>query len=196
MVRARVEVLEQIRRDRREGFSIRELADRHGVHRRTVRQALVSAMPPPRKPYVARSKPSLDPWIEVIDGWLSADREVPRKQRHGAGLDRSRCPRTAPAHRPSRSDPAGRDRREGTATHLGYLAEVLAAEVDDRSDRRRTRRINDAKFPRVKRLADFNVDAVPSIQPATLATLAKAGTWTPVNRSCCSAIPAPGNRIC
>jgi IstB-like ATP binding protein len=51
-------------------------------------------------------------------------------------------------------------------THLAYLAEVLAAEVDDRTERRRTRRINDAKFPRLKRLADFNVDAVPTIQPA------------------------------
>jgi len=57
-------------------------------------------------------------------------------------------------------------------THLAYLAEVLAAEVDDRTERRRTRRINDAKFPRLKRLADFNVDAVPSIQPATLGQLA------------------------
>ena len=38
-------------------------------------------------------------------------------------------------------------------THLRYLAEVLAAEVDDRTERRRTRRINDAKFPRLKRLA-------------------------------------------
>ncbi len=57
-------------------------------------------------------------------------------------------------------------------THLAYLAEVLAAEVDDRTERRRTRRINDAKFPRLKRLADFNVDAVPTIQPATLGHLA------------------------
>jgi DNA replication protein DnaC len=57
-------------------------------------------------------------------------------------------------------------------THLAYLAEVLAAEVDDRSERRRTRRINDAKFPRLKRLTDFNVDAVPTIQPATLGHLA------------------------
>jgi hypothetical protein len=32
-------------------------------------------------------------------------------------------------------------------THLGFLAEVLAAEVDDRSGRRRARRIADAKFP-------------------------------------------------
>ncbi len=57
-------------------------------------------------------------------------------------------------------------------THLAYLAEVLAAEVDDRTERRRARRINDAKFPRLKRLADFNVDAVPAIQPATLGQLA------------------------
>ncbi len=63
---------------------------------------------------------------------------------------------------------AHRERR----THLGYLAEVLAAEVDDRTERRRARRINDAKFPRQKRLADFNVDAVPTIQAAPLGQLA------------------------
>jgi len=57
-------------------------------------------------------------------------------------------------------------------THLGFLAEILSAEVDDRSERRRVRRINEAKFPRIKRLADFNVDAVPTIGPATLAKLA------------------------
>jgi len=40
-----------IRRDARlEGLSIRELAARHGVHRRTVRQALADAVPPPRRP--------------------------------------------------------------------------------------------------------------------------------------------------
>jgi DNA replication protein DnaC len=63
---------------------------------------------------------------------------------------------------------AGRDRQ----THLGYLAEVLAAEVDDRLERRRVRRVNEAKFPRLKRLAEFNVDAVPTITPATLGHLA------------------------
>jgi DNA replication protein DnaC len=61
-------------------------------------------------------------------------------------------------------------------THLGYLAEILAAEPDDRSARRRARRIAEAKFPRLKRLDDFNPDAVPSISPATLATLA-SGAW-------------------
>lgn len=57
-------------------------------------------------------------------------------------------------------------------THLGFLAEVLTAEVDDRCDRRRARRIAEAKFPRLKRLAEFNLDAVSTIAPAALATLA------------------------
>jgi DNA replication protein DnaC len=56
-----------------------------------------------------------------------------------------------------------------------FLAELLAAEVDDRAERRRTRRIAEAKFPRIKRISEFNVDAVPSIQPAQLATLASGG---------------------
>ncbi len=47
---SRVELFEQIRRDHEhEALSIRALAERHGVHRRTVRQALDSALPPERK---------------------------------------------------------------------------------------------------------------------------------------------------
>jgi len=83
--RSRVELFEQIRRDQRvdPGVSVRELARAHGVHRRTVRQALASAVPPPRRQYPVRARP-LDPWREVINGWLIADQEVPRKQRHTA----------------------------------------------------------------------------------------------------------------
>jgi hypothetical protein len=48
-LRSRVELFEAIRRDaRREELSIRALAERHGVHRRTVREALRSAVPAPR----------------------------------------------------------------------------------------------------------------------------------------------------
>jgi transposase len=80
-----VELFEGIRRDRRvEGLSIRELAERHRVHRRTVRQALASAMPPPRKEYPPRPHPAIDSYAELIDAWLLADREVPKKQRHTA----------------------------------------------------------------------------------------------------------------
>jgi hypothetical protein len=83
-VAGRVELFEMIRPDRRrEQLSIRALADRHRVHRRTVRQALASAVPPPRKSY-PRPSPAIGPWMGVIDEWLIADKEVPRKQRHTA----------------------------------------------------------------------------------------------------------------
>jgi lambda repressor-like predicted transcriptional regulator len=48
--RSRVEQFEAIRRGSRDrGMSIRALAKRHGVHRRTVRQALADATPRARK---------------------------------------------------------------------------------------------------------------------------------------------------
>lgn len=85
MARSRVELFEQIRRDRRlEGVSIRELAGRHRVHRRTVRQALASPLPPPRKQYPERRRPAIDPWAAIVDGWLLGDRAAPKKQRHTA----------------------------------------------------------------------------------------------------------------
>jgi len=81
---SRVEVFAQIRRDARvEGLSIRELARRHGVGRPTVRQALLQAEPPPRKPRV-RSAPRLDAFKSVIDEMLRLDVEAPRKHKHTA----------------------------------------------------------------------------------------------------------------
>ncbi|HEV8054370.1 MAG TPA: IS21 family transposase [Candidatus Limnocylindrales bacterium] len=80
-----MEQFEQIRRDReREGLSIRALAERHGVHRRAVRQALVSALPPAKRSPISRPAPKLGAYRAVIDGWLEADRDAPRKQRHTA----------------------------------------------------------------------------------------------------------------
>jgi len=84
-MRSRVELFENIRKDwRLDEPSIRELADRHGVHRRTVRQALADAVPPPRKVYPVRPRPAIDEWVAVIDDWLLADKDAPRKQRHTA----------------------------------------------------------------------------------------------------------------
>jgi transposase len=82
---SRVELFEQIRRDRdREGLSIRALAERHGVHRRAVRQALLSPLPPAKRSPVGRPAPRLGAYRALIDSWLEADRDAPRKQRHTA----------------------------------------------------------------------------------------------------------------
>ncbi|WP_200834489.1 hypothetical protein [Amycolatopsis alkalitolerans] len=79
-----MELFALIRRDARvEGLSVRALAERHGVHRRTVRQALGSAVPPPRKT-PARSSPVTGPLRGAMDEMLRADLDAPRKQRHTA----------------------------------------------------------------------------------------------------------------
>lgn len=79
---ARVELFARIRRDARiEGLSIRELARRHSVHRRTVRQALESAEPPERKTRRGVSR-RLEPFKAAIDQMLVEDTTAPRKQRH------------------------------------------------------------------------------------------------------------------
>ncbi len=64
------------------------------------------------------------------------------------------------------------DAQRAKLSYLAFLADVLVAEVDQRAERRRQRRIHEARFPRIKRLADFDLDAAPTINPATIATLA------------------------
>lgn len=62
--------------------------------------------------------------------------------------------------------------QRGRLSHLAYLAEVLSAETDDRAERRRLRRIHEARFPRQKTLAEFDTSASPSIDQQTIALLA------------------------
>ena len=81
---SRVELFALIRRDARvEGLSVRALAARHKVHRRTVRQALESAAPPERKPRHGVAW-RLDPFKAAIDAMLIEDTTAPRKQRQTA----------------------------------------------------------------------------------------------------------------
>jgi transposase len=81
---SKVELFAAIRRDwRLDGLSIRALAERHGVHRRTIRQALDNADPVPRKTPVRRSA-RLESLKTLIDAMLQVDLDAPRKQRHTA----------------------------------------------------------------------------------------------------------------
>ena len=60
---------------------MRALARKYEVHRRTVREALTSAWPEPRKKLPPR-KSRLDPFKPAVDQMLRADLDAPRKQVH------------------------------------------------------------------------------------------------------------------
>lgn len=79
---------------------------------------------------------------------------------------------TVRSQAPSMTERAARER----LSYRCFLAEILAAEVDDRDARKRERRIAEARFPRLKRLSEFELGAAPTIGPAVLATLA-TGSW-------------------
>ncbi|GAA2350183.1 hypothetical protein [Dactylosporangium salmoneum] len=78
---SKVDLFAAIRRDSRAGMSVRALARQYRVSRRTVRSALLSAWPEPRKPLPPRPS-KLAGFKPIIDGILRADLDAPRKQRH------------------------------------------------------------------------------------------------------------------
>lgn len=80
----RVELYQNIREAvNKQGLSIRATASEFKVHRRDVRRALVSGIPPERK-VAPKVRPKLGAYEATVRGWLEDDLSVPRKQRHTA----------------------------------------------------------------------------------------------------------------
>jgi DNA replication protein DnaC len=69
-------------------------------------------------------------------------------------------------------------------TYLGFLAELVMAECEDRDKRRAARRIHDAGFPRDKRIEDFDFDANKNINPAVIHQLATS-SWVKAGHPLC-----------
>ena len=69
-------------------------------------------------------------------------------------------------------------------SYRGFLAELLLGECDDRDRRCSARRVKAAGFPREKWLEDFDFDANPNINPATVNTLV-SGAWIKAGEPLC-----------
>src|ERR1022692_2164127 len=78
---SKVERCGAIRGDHHQGLGVRALARKYEVHRRTVRGALDSPVPPERKA-PARAAPVREAVAGGIDEILREDLDAPRKQRH------------------------------------------------------------------------------------------------------------------
>lgn len=80
--------------------------------------------------------------------------------------------------------------------YLGYLADVLCAEADERNAHRRERRIAEARFPRLKRLSEFDLGASKSVGAETLALWRRSLSSTAASRSSSWATVARANPTC
>ncbi|WP_412033274.1 IS21 family transposase (plasmid) [Nitratireductor aquimarinus] len=65
-------------------MSQREASKHFGISRDTVRKMMTYSVPPGYRRRAPVRRPKLEAFIPIIDGWLEADRTVPRKQRHTA----------------------------------------------------------------------------------------------------------------
>jgi DNA replication protein DnaC len=70
------------------------------------------------------------------------------------------------------------------SSYKQFLADLLETECADRDQRRRTRLVREAGFPRPKRIEDFDFEANPNIPAATVGTLTDPA-WVRAGRPLC-----------
>lgn len=79
-----VDQFAQIRQARRDGLTIRQIADQLGHSSKTILKALQDSEPTPYRLENARTAPVFGPFRAIVDAILAADENAPRKQRHTA----------------------------------------------------------------------------------------------------------------
>ncbi len=145
-----VELYLRVRQACAEGMSQREAARVFNVSRDTVRKVMSFSVPPGYRRTVEVRRPKLDPFIPIIEGWLEADRTMPRKQRHTAKrvFDRLR-------------------------DECGFTGGYTIIKDYIRERRMVERRIKAAKFPAVKSLDSFDFAAIPKLNKMQVLELAR-----------------------
>jgi transposase len=79
-----VEDFLEIRQARRDGLTVRQLADQFGHSSKTILKALADPQPQPYSITEPRPAPVFGPYRELVDAILQADASAPPKQRHTA----------------------------------------------------------------------------------------------------------------
>jgi transposase len=128
-----VEQFELIRRDYFvEGRSVRWIARMRGVHRRTVRQAIVQAVPAARRASRCEPKVLTEPMRQAVQ----ADEQAPVKQRHtGRRIDRRLVKELGyPGAESTVRAHVGRLRRERGLGHEVFVPQVHAPGVEAEVD--------------------------------------------------------------
>jgi transposase len=65
-----------------EGKTQRQASETLGHSRKTIAKALAHSSPPGYRRQTPPPRPALDRFLSIIDAWVAADRQQPRKQRH------------------------------------------------------------------------------------------------------------------
>src|SRR5438105_13747461 len=73
-----------IRQLRRDGLTIREIAEQFNHSPKTILKAFANPEPKPYTRSEPRTAPMFGPFRSIVDAILEADRTAPRKQRHMA----------------------------------------------------------------------------------------------------------------
>jgi DNA replication protein DnaC len=82
----------------------------------------------------------------------------------------------------SRYEELAVDARRDGFSYSQFLADLLQVECADRDLRRKIRMVRDAKFPRQKRVEDFEYDKNPNVSPETVGSLSTDMSWVQQGR--------------